>query len=84
MKICQIKEIQKNEVDCGSTQVQIYHLTVQINKINEHLKLYSKDNAAKRGLLVLLGKRNRLCKYFKRRNPELYTDVIIDKIGLRK
>jgi small subunit ribosomal protein S15 len=85
MSIKNIEEIQISDNDCGSTGVQIYYLTKQINKINDHLKLNPKDNAAKRGIMVLIGKRNRLCKYYKKRySVEKYTEVVVDKIGLRK
>lgn len=80
-----LQEIKINENDCGSTAVQIYYLTEQINQINNHLKLNPKDNAAKRGALVLIGKRNRLCKYYKKKySLEKYLEIVIDKIGLRK
>lgn len=85
MSICKVEEIQNNQKDCGSTAVQVYYLTKQINQINEHLKLNPKDNAAKRGANVLIGKRNRLCKYYKKRySIEKYLEVIVNQIGLRK
>lgn len=85
MSIDTVKEIQKNANDCGSTGVQIYYLTRQINQINDHLKINPKDNAAKRGAMVLIGKRNRLCKYYKKRYlMEKYIEVVINQIGLRK
>jgi small subunit ribosomal protein S15 len=85
MSIDKVKEIQISVNDCGSTAVQIYYLTEHINKINDHLKLNPKDNAAKRGVMVLIGKRNRLCKYYKKRySMEKYVEIIKEKIGLRK
>jgi small subunit ribosomal protein S15 len=85
MSIEKVKEIQKSPNDCGSTGVQIYYLTQQINSINEHLKKNPKDHAAKRGAMVLIGKRNSLCVYFKRKySLKKYEEVVIDKIGLRK
>jgi small subunit ribosomal protein S15 len=80
-----IKNIQKDSKDCGSTAVQIAYLTEQINKINDHLKINPKDFSAQRGAMILIGKRNRLCKYYKKRySMDQYTEVIINQIGLRK
>lgn len=80
-----LEEIQINAKDCGSTAVQIYHLSKQIDQINEHLKINPKDFAAKRGSIVLIGKRMKLCKYFKSKHSlQQYEEIIIGKIGLRK
>ena len=85
MSIEKVKVIQRNPKDCGSTGVQIYYLTRQIDLINEHLKKNPKDYAAKRGAMVLIGKRNRLCVYFRRKySLKLYEEVVIGTIGLRK
>ena len=85
MSKSKIEALQISSNDCGSTAMQIYYLTRQINKINDHLKLNPKDNTAKRGALVLIGKRNRLCKYYKKRySLEKYNQVVVDQIGLRK
>jgi small subunit ribosomal protein S15 len=70
---------------CGRTEVQIYFLTKRINEINEHIKANPHDFAAKRGNMCLIGKRNKLCKYFKKKYGEAqYQEIIIDMIGLRK
>lgn len=74
-----------NKKNCGKTEVQIYYLTLRINSINEHIKQNPHDNAGKRGIACLIGKRNRLCKYFKKCHGQVqYQAVIIDTIGLRK
>lgn len=74
-----------NKKNCGKTEVQIYFLTQRINLINNHLKKNKHDNAAKRGIACLIGKRNKLCKYFEKRyGKEKYQEIIIGTIGLRK
>ena len=63
-----------NEKDTGNTKVQIALLTDRINK---------KDKSSQRGLLVLVGQRRRLLKYYKRTNLDGYR-VLIKELGLRK
>lgn len=80
-----IFDVKNNLSNCGRTEVQIYFLTKRINEINEHLKKNPHDFAAKRGNMCLIGKRSKLCKYFKKKYGEVsYKQVIIDEIGLRK
>lgn len=72
-------------LNSGTTESQVYFLTIRINEINEHLKKNPHDFAAKRGNICLIGRRNRLCKYFKKKYGESkYKEIIIEKIGLRK
>lgn len=80
-----ITKLQKNEDDCGSTGVQIYYLTKHIEKMNLHYSKNKKDTSVKRSLEIAVSKRNKLCKYFKKRySVEKYTEVVIGTIGLRK
>ncbi|KKQ15811.1 MAG: 30S ribosomal protein S15 [candidate division WS6 bacterium GW2011_GWF1_36_8] len=46
-----------HEGDTGSPEVQIALLTMQIEKLSEHLKDHKKDNHSRRGLLQMVGKR---------------------------
>lgn len=79
----EILELKKHDKDCGSSSLQICFLTKRINKINEHLKINPKDHAGQRGALVLIGKRRRLSKYLKNKNPQEYQKTI-EVAGLRK
>jgi small subunit ribosomal protein S15 len=72
-----------HEKDTGSPHVQIALLTERINSINEHLKVAKKDHASRRGLLMLVGRRNRLLKYIQRVDREGYKKLIAS-LGLRK
>ena len=69
--------------DTGSAQVQVALLTARINYLNDHLKVAKKDHASRRGLLRLVGQRNRLLKYLSREDHEEYKRLI-GNLGLRK
>jgi small subunit ribosomal protein S15 len=69
--------------DTGSTEVQVASITARINELQDHFKAHKKDHASRRGLLLLVGKRNRLLKYMASSNREGYLSLI-KKLGLRK
>ncbi|HAR61825.1 MAG: 30S ribosomal protein S15 [Candidatus Margulisiibacteriota bacterium] len=70
-----IKEFKLHEGDTGSVEVQVALLTKRINHLVEHLKVNKKDNHSRRGLLMLVGKRKRLMKYFSKKDPGKYKEV---------
>ena len=67
----------------GSTDNQITLLTNRISNINTHLKVNKKDHSSRRGLLLLVSKRRRLLKYFKRTQLEAYKKLT-EKLKIRK
>ncbi len=69
--------------DTGSPEVQIAMLTARIESVAGHLKDHLKDNHTRRGLIMMVGKRNRLLKYLARTRPADY-QALIGKLGLRK
>jgi len=69
--------------DTGSSEVQIAILTSRINTLTEHMKLNKKDFSTRRGLLILVGRRNRLLAYLRDKNFDSYK-ALIAKLGLRK
>jgi small subunit ribosomal protein S15 len=73
----------KSEKDTGTSEVQIALLTERINQLTEHCKQFKKDKSSQRGLLILVGKRRRMLKYFQRTNLEKYRSLI-KELGLRK
>ncbi len=73
----------KSAHDTGSPESQIALFTYRINHLTEHLKIHKKDNASRRGLLQLVGKRRRLLDYLNRTDIERYR-AIIAELGLRK
>ncbi|MDR2079583.1 MAG: 30S ribosomal protein S15 [Treponema sp.] len=78
-----VNKFGKNEKDTGTSEVQIALLTERINQLTEHCKQFKKDKSSQRGLLILVGKRRRMLKYFQRTNLEKYRALIKD-LGLRK
>ena len=78
-----ITKFGKNEKDTGASEVQIALLTERINQLTGHCKQFKKDKSGQRGLLILVGKRRRLLKYYQRTNLEGYRKLI-KELGLRK
>jgi len=78
-----IKDYQRHETDAGSPEVQIAILTTRIGELTEHLKTHRRDFASRRGLLMMVGKRNRLLRYLAKSDREAY-QKLIQRLGLRK
>lgn len=78
-----VKSHQKHDTDTGSPEVQIALLTARINDLTEHLKTHKKDHHGRRGLLVMVGKREGLKNYLKKKDIERYR-AIVEQLGLRK
>lgn len=78
-----IKEFGISEGDTGSSQVQIAILTHRINGLNEHLKMHKKDHHSRRGLLMMVGKRNSLLKYLRNNDKDEY-QKLIKRLNLRR
>jgi small subunit ribosomal protein S15 len=69
--------------DTGSTEVQVAAITARISELQDHFKAHKKDHASRRGLLLLVGKRNSLLKYLASTDRESYLSLI-KRLGLRK
>ena len=84
----QTKEIIKtygaSEKDTGSTAVQIALLSARIKGLTEHLKINKKDFATRRGLLMLVGQRRRLLRYFKDTHTAEEYKTLITGLEIRK
>ena len=78
-----IEDFRRHDTDCGSPEVQIAVLTTRIIELTEHLRTHKHDHASRRGLLMLVGKRNRLLRYLMRTNRDSY-QALIKRLGLRK
>ena len=68
--------------DTGSPEVQIALLTRRIEHLTDHFKTHKNDFAARRGLLMMVGKRNTMLKYLKQKSPERF-DQVVRRLGLR-
>lgn len=77
-----IKKFAREKGDTGSPEVQIALLTVQIERLADHLKTHKKDVHSRRGLLSMVSKRRRLLNYLKKRDEERFTKLAKElKIG---
>lgn len=78
-----IQEFRRDDQDTGSPEVQIAILTSRIQEVATHLRANKLDFHSRRGLVMMVGKRNRLLRYLARTNRERYLETI-KKLGLRK
>lgn len=78
-----INDFRQHEGDTGSPHVQVALLTERIRELTEHLREHKHDYDSRRGLLLMVGKRNRLLRYLSKTNREQYQDLI-QRLGLRK
>lgn len=62
--------------DLGSVEVQVAMLSQKIAELTEHLKTNAKDFQAKRGLLMMVGRRKRMLTYIKKSDIEKYRKLI--------
>lgn len=73
-----VKKFGKNDKDSGSIEVQVAMLSQKIAELTEHLKENAKDFQAKRGLMMMVGKRKRMLGYLKDNNLEGYRKLVKD------
>ncbi len=78
-----ITEYRCDDSDTGSPQVQIALLTKRISGLTDHLRTHKHDHASRRGLLMMVSKRNRLLSYLSRKDRPGY-QTLIGRLGLRK
>lgn len=78
-----LKDFQVHEEDTGSPEVQIALLTERINRLTEHLKVHRDDEHTRRGLIKLVGQRQRQLAYLSRLDAQRYR-TLIARLGLRK
>src|SRR5258707_693490 len=62
--------------DNGSPEVQVALLSENIKNLTQHLATHRKDYTSRRGLLVMVGTRNKLLKYLRVHAPERYQSLI--------
>ena len=73
-----ISKFGKDNKDSGSIEVQIAMLSKKIAELTEHLKENAKVFQAKRGLLMMVGKRKRMLVYLKKNNLKGYRKLVKD------
>ena len=72
----------KHEGDTGSAEVQVAMLTKRIKDLTEHLRANKKDEASRRGLFKMVGRRRRLMNYLRNKDFASYV-ALSEKLGLR-
>nr|ASN79086.1 ribosomal protein S15 [Pterospora andromedea] len=75
VKISFISQKEKEE-SRGSVEFQVLSFTNNIQRLALHLELHKKDYLSQRGLLKILGKRQRLLAYFLKKNKVRYKELI--------
>jgi len=78
-----ITDHRRHDKDSGSPEVQIALLTARVTDLTDHLKSHKSDHHSRRGLIMMVGKRNRLLRYLSRTDRDGYLKLI-EKLGLRK
>ena len=82
-KAALIREFAREDGDTGSPEVQVAVLTEHVKNLTEHLKAHRKDFTSRRGLLIMVGRRNKLLRYLRTKSPERYQELI-QRLGLRR
>lgn len=78
-----ISDYATHEGDTGSPEIQVALLTERINQLTDHMREHKHDFHSRRGLIMLVGKRNRLLRYLAKRDRPRYLSLI-QRLGLRK
>ena len=78
-----VKENRINPKDTGSGEVQVGIITERINHLTKHFETHPKDNHSRRGLLLMVSRRNRLLRYLRNKDYDNYK-ALITRLKLRK
>ncbi len=78
-----ISEYATKDGDTGSPEVQVAILTERIVNLTQHMREHKQDNHTRRGLILMVGQRNRLLRYLQKKDRNRYLDLI-GRLGLRK
>merc|ERR1719161_3148387 len=73
--LSKVPQFKRHANDCGSSEVQIARLTARITQLSSHLQEHKQGHAAKRGLLMIIGKRSSLLRYLQRSDRLKYRGV---------
>jgi len=71
-----------HESDTGSPEVQVALLTARINQLQGHLGQHKGDHHSRRGMLIMIGRRQRLLNYLSRSDIVRYR-ALVGRLGLR-
>ena len=68
--------------DTGSPEVQVALLSARISQLQGHLGQHKRDHHSRRGMLMLIGRRQRLLNYLSNVDIARYR-ALVGKLGLR-
>ncbi len=77
-----VSENKLHPSDTGSPEVQVALLTARITQVQEHLRQHKRDHHSRRGMLIMIGRRQRLLDYLSKSDIERYRKLV-GKLGLR-
>jgi small subunit ribosomal protein S15 len=77
-----IQDYRIGDQDTGSPEVQIALLSERIKSLTEHFKSHKNDFAGRRGLLMMVGRRNTLLKFLKSKSARRH-EALVKRLGLR-
>jgi len=69
--------------DTGSPEIQVAILSLEVEKLQQHLDENKHDSPAKRGILSKISKRRRLLRYLSAHDADRYKKLI-KTLGLKK
>jgi small subunit ribosomal protein S15 len=78
-----IDQYHRHDSDTGSPEVQIALLSRRIEELTDHLRVHKHDESSRRGLLKLVGQRQRHLAYLKGKDASKYMDLT-DRLGIRR
>jgi small subunit ribosomal protein S15 len=78
-----LKKFRRNELDTGSSEVQVALLTARINEMTIHFTTHKKDVHGRRGMMKAVNQRRKLLDYLKRTNSKKY-EALIKDLDIRK
>ena len=78
-----MEEYRTHEGDTGSPELQVAVLTKRIFELTDHLRIHKHDEATRRGLLKMVGRRRRLLRYLNGEDVGRYR-ALIARLGLRR
>lgn len=78
-----VKKFRRNELDTGSSEVQIALLTSRILEMSAHFTNHKKDHHGVRGLMKAVNRRRKLLDYLKRTDLKKY-ESLIKELEIRK
>jgi len=78
-----VKKFRRDDLDTGSSEVQVALLTARINELTSHFAVHKKDKHGVRGLVTAVNRRRKLLDYLKKSNKKGY-ETLIKELDIRK